>query len=62
MLHCIQKNIFWDDAYTQILLKVYLLTEVKMPIQVPLKVQTIEQQPQSQYSPSYGIGIHHRII
>ena len=56
MLHCIQKNIFWDDAYTQILLKVYLL-----PI-VPLKVQTIEQQPQSQYSPSYGIGIHHRII
>ena len=47
MLHCIQKNIFWDDAYTQILLKVYLL-----PI-VPLKVQTIEQQPQSLYSPSY---------
>ena len=61
MLHCIQKNIFCEDAYTQILLKVYFLTEVKMPI-VPLKVQTIEQQPHSLYSPSYGTGIHYRII
>ena len=29
---------------------------------VPLKAKTIEQQPQSLYSPSYGTGIHLRTI
>ena len=62
------KEHFWDDAYTKILLKVYLLSFDGGFIYksayyiVPLKAKTIEQQPQSLYSPSYGTGIHLRTI